>query len=496
MRGKFISHVLIGCGFGVLLGVAALNSSLPIALGGLLSILLLIGIAKRPEFGMLAIVFVTAGINPDIVPLLRLGPISLYITDVILLYLVALVLIRAFILKNLALVRTPLDLPVLWFYLAIVLSAIIAITQFSLDPHWVFRRVRPLTYYLGFFAVTNLIREKRQLALLVNGLFVIAVVASIALFIHLFFPSVEIFIGRSNELETAGRDFAGVMRSYSPSDRVIYPILLVSVCSLSFGGKWCSQPLEFVRTGILSLGLFLIFQRNYLWTMILMLALLVTLVSRSERARILRWAVLGISILALLLALTAPYTKTYLEASADRLFRGMKPSTLAQDNSILWRVTETQYGIQSILKHPFIGIGLGNFYRPWISDLDWNPDDSDKVGLRWYIHNAYLWVWIYTGLIGFIPFVWIYVAFLVRGFTRWRKVTDSKLRVLVLGFTLGILGQAICNFVAPNFVQSWVLFVFALILGVNEIIFRWELSPRGLGKMHLTSSLKEREYLL
>lgn len=47
MRGKFISHVLIGCGFGVLLGVAALNSSLPIALGGLLSILLLIGIAKK-----------------------------------------------------------------------------------------------------------------------------------------------------------------------------------------------------------------------------------------------------------------------------------------------------------------------------------------------------------------------------------------------------------------------------------------------------------------
>lgn len=75
--------------------------------------LLLIGIAKWPEFGLIVIVFITAGINPDIVPLLRLGPISLYITDVILLYLVALVLMRAFILKNLALVRTPIDISVL-----------------------------------------------------------------------------------------------------------------------------------------------------------------------------------------------------------------------------------------------------------------------------------------------------------------------------------------------------------------------------------------------
>jgi len=83
------------------------------------------------------------------------------------------------------------------------------------------------------------------------------------------------------------------------------------------------------------------------------------------------------------------------------------------------------------------------------------------------------------GLIGFIPFIWLYAGFLVRGLTRWREITDPKPRAVVLGFTLAVLGQAISNFVAPNFIQHWGLIVFAIILGINELIFRWEVPQLG-----------------
>jgi len=92
------------------------------------------------------------------------------------------------------------------------------------------------------------------------------------------------------------------------------------------------------------------------------------------------------------------------------------------------------------------------------------------------MHNVYLWVWVMMGFIGFIPFAWLYASFLRRGFTRWPKIGDPKLRAVVLGFTLAILGQAISNLVSPNFIQSWALIVFAIILGINELIFRWEVS--------------------
>ncbi|MDD1779546.1 MAG: hypothetical protein LUQ65_15390 [Candidatus Helarchaeota archaeon] len=65
MQDRSFSHLLIACLIGLLLGVTALRFSALIALGGLLGVLLLIGIAKRAEFGLLAIVFVTAGIKEN-----------------------------------------------------------------------------------------------------------------------------------------------------------------------------------------------------------------------------------------------------------------------------------------------------------------------------------------------------------------------------------------------------------------------------------------------
>jgi O-antigen ligase len=92
--------------------------------------------------------------------------------------------------------------------------------------------------------------------------------------------------------------------------------------------------------------------------------------------------------------------------------------------------------------------------------------------LRWYIHNAYLWVLVDLGTLGFVPFLWFYAAAIWRGLARWRTVRDAGLRALALGITLGILGQAITNLVAPNFFQSWALSVFPILLGVREVILR------------------------
>jgi O-antigen ligase len=149
----------------------------------------------------------------------------------------------------------------------------------------------------------------------------------------------------------------------------------------------------------------------------------------------------------------------------------MQPDTLAKDASTQWRVFETRYAIQSIVQHPLLGIGLGNFYRPAIeNDPLWYPD-KPNYGLRWYIHNSYLWVWIDMGLLGIIPFIWVFAIFLVRGFRRWRNIEDPKLRSIALGFTLACLGMVISNLVAPRFVEDWSLSIFAVILGINELIF-------------------------
>lgn len=475
---NFPSHLIVACSVGLLLAVATLWFPPLWVLGGVLGIPFLIAIAYRPELGLLAIVLVTGGlIDFERLPLLSMGPISFHITDVILLYLLVLVLTKALVVPSFKVVRTPLDVPLMCFYFAVLLSATVTITQSSLDINFVLRRVRTLTYYLGFFCVTNLIRDRRQLMVLIKGLFAIAILASLAVLIQVLIPSLHLVRSETGPLMTAGREFEGVFRTYIPADRLVYSMLLVSVCSLTLGGRWPPRTLEFTGAGILSIGLFLSFQRNYWLTMLSMLALLGMLLPWSGRSRLLRWAFVGVLAIALLMSL--PGLDRYGIAALDRLGRGMLPETLVRDPSTQMRMMETHYAIQSIAQHPLFGIGLGNFYRPRIEgDEYWYPADPN-IGLRWYNHNAYLWVWIDMGLIGLIPFIWLCARFLVRGFTRWRKIVDPKLRPVVLGFTLAILGQAISNVVAPNFMQNWVLIVFAIIWGINELIFRWEVSELG-----------------
>ncbi len=475
---NFPSHLIIACGVGLLLGVATLWFSPLWLLGGILGVLFLTAIANRPELGLLTIVLVVSGlIDFERLPLLSLGPISFHITDVILLYLLVVVLIKALIEPGFKVVRTPLDVPLTWFVFAVLLSAALAIILFSLDMNFVLRRTRNLTYYLGFFCVTNLIRDRRQLRFLIIGLFVIAVLASLAVLIQILDPSLHLVRTKTVALVTAGREYGDVARTYIGAERLIYSMLLVSVCSLTLGSKWLPRTLQVVGAGILSIGLFLTFQRNLWLTTLSMLALLGVLLPWSGRVRFMRWILAGVVVAALLMSL--PGLDQYGTAALDRLGWGMLPKTLMGDSSTQMRILETEYALQSIAQYPFFGIGLGNLYRPLIEgDAYWYPANPN-IGLRWYSHNAYLWVWIDMGLMGFIPFIWLYSRFLVRGFTDWRKAGDPKLRAVVLGFTLAILGQAISNVVAPGFIQDWALAVFAIILGINELILRWEVSERG-----------------
>lgn len=469
------AQLVVGCGVGLLLGVVSLRFSPLWVLAGALAVLGLVAITYRPELGLLAIVLITVGlVDSTRLPLLGIGPISLHITDVLLLYLLALVLTRLLLVRGSEAVSTPLDVPVLWFCLASLFSATLAITQFSVNTHFVLRRLRPLMYYLSFFAVTNLIRDRRQLTTLVNGLLLIAVLACLAMLIQVLVPSLHLVQSRTGELVTAGREYAGVIRTYIEAERLIYSMVLLSASLLILQGRWLPPGLESARTAVLGTGLFLSFQRNYWLTMIAMLALLGALVPRVYRFRILRWGILAIVAVALLVSLPGEDLDRYLVAGWERLFWGMKTETLAYDTSTQMRVMEITHAVQSIAQHPLLGIGLGNLYRPAIAgDRYYNPE-YPGFGLRWYIHNAYLWVWIDMGLMGLIPFIWLYAGCVVRGVKHWRGIRDPKLRPVVLGLTLAILGQGISNLVAPNFFQSWVLVVFAIFIGVNELILRWD----------------------
>ena len=466
---KEILILSLATGAGLLLGAASLVFSPLHVLLGILLLLFFVAIFYRPEAGLFAIIFITSGlVDTERLPLLAVGPVSLHLTDCILLLLLAKVILKALTQPGFSLRKTPLDLPLVWFYLSVLVSAGIAILNPSFDVDWVLRQVRPLTYYLSFFCVTHLVESRQQISFLIKMSFVIAIAASLAMLIQTLFPAFQLVSSRSAELVTAGQRYEGVERFYLQADRLIYLMFVISVCSLVARARFVPSLIGFTRAGLLGMGLFFTFQRNYWLSAGAMLVLFGLLVPGAARIRMIKWGFAAATGLALLLSFPAVSQHRYATAAWNRLAWGMRLETLARDESVRWRVIETRHAFESIVQHPMLGVGLRNFYRPaYPRDREVQPR-----GLRWYIHNAYLWVLVDMGVFGFLPFIWFYAAAIYRGLAHWRRVKDAHLRALSLGITLGILGQAITNLVAPNFIQSWALAVFPILIGVREVILR------------------------
>jgi hypothetical protein len=72
-----------------------------------------------------------------------------------------------------------------------------------------------------------------------------------------------------------------------------------------------------------------------------------------------------------------------------------------------------------------------------------------------------------------IFFLWLCFRFLYRGFRTWPQISDPTQRAVVLGFTLAFVGQMVSNLVAPNFIQNWVLIIYPIMMGINELIYKW-----------------------
>jgi hypothetical protein len=78
------------------------------------------------------------------------------------------------------------------------------------------------------------------------------------------------------------------------------------------------------------------------------------------------------------------------------------------------------------------------------------------------------------GLVGSVPFIWLTVSCLIRGFRNWKKVQDPFLRVLCIGLTVGYVGILMNALFDPLFLNSRGAISIPIIWGINEVIYRVE----------------------
>lgn len=477
--GSSRSHSLpfqltVAGGAGLLLGVISLWSSPWWALITLVGGGLAAAVLKRPEIALLGILVCTSSIVPENTsPLIPIGVGSLHIPDLILLVLLGLIALRRLVEPDFKLVRTPLDWPLLGFYGISLLSTTMAVFRSSVEFEVARRAIRIVSYYLTFFAVTNLVREDSQLHLLVRGMFLLASIVAVAMAVQFVLgTSLPFLPGSVYTLSIAGKSYSEVARIIPPGQALVLTSFVATTCLLISERLSLANVLRFLQWGLLGGALVLTFLRSYWAVTGILLLLLALLVKGRSRRRLMGWGLVVVFLIAMigLAAFCEPGSRAadLMRASFERLATLGNDETLGE-SSLQWRYVENEYAIRQIMSHPFLGLGMGSRYRPLDPRIDY-------WGMKWdarrFIHNGHLWVLLRMGVSGYLFLMWLSITLLLRGFKYWRYISDPQMQGAVVGFTLVYLGLLVAATVNCIFASwSWTP-VIGIMMGVNEVALR------------------------
>lgn len=480
--GKLLLQLIISIGVGVMVGMASYLYSPSLILGVLTGSVLVYAVFKRPEVAVVGILIATSSIVFEgQMPRVSIG-ISFHLSDFFLLGLLGLVFVRSLVEPEFRLVRTPLDLPLLLFVGFTVLSTLIAIFQSSVEAELARRAIRVFSYYFTFFAVTQLIRERRQLNLLLSSVLLIAVVVASAMVAQFILgSSVRLLPGRVEELVTQGSAYDDITRILAPGWSTVMVVFVVVICRLAFEKRSFFAWLNLGLLLLFGLALTLTFLRSYWAAMIGSISFLFFLFRGKERMRFFSVVfVIGL-LAAIIFSLVSLYPDSrafrLVSASVDRLRTlGESETFQGQDSSLNWRLIENDYAIASIKEHPLLGLGMATQYRPLDFRLDYLNADWSVTDFRRYIHNGHLQIFMQSGFLGYASFAWLSIVFVSRGFMFWRKIWDDQMKSVVLGNLIVYIAILIAATVNPTFMEWRWTPLFGVIFGVNEVIYRFGLT--------------------
>ena len=459
-----ISAVVLGIAFGLL----ATKLSLYIGVLALGSLIVFLVAFRKPELVLLLMLTMTS----TFYDIRSLGHFFGFALDAFaLIFLLGLIVARV-VTNKAKLVRTPLDWPIFLFVVAATISNINAL--YYLETVYLFRNSiwRQLMIYLIFFAVTNLVKTRRQLMTVVGGMMVMAtIVAAFMVAQQAVGTTVSIIPNQVRVGVATGvgqQAISGVARISSvPGVGLVYVMLLPALILLATpeylrGRKW----LAFIPAILLPLAIAFTFTRG-LWIGAIGGGIIFVFVSRFKSKRFIG-LIIGLVIAAIslihLLNVYFPRIDTVVAGLSDRFSLLLDASEdTANDSSAQARIEENKVAIPKIEEYPILGLGPGADYRP--------PRKINDGGTN-YIHNGYFFILLNMGLVGFIPFLWFSIAHLMIGLFSWHRLQDPILKALVIGFTLSYLAVLINNTSSPRVMEPIFIIVLGLIMGINQVAIR------------------------
>jgi O-antigen ligase len=460
-----------GTVFG-LLGLGALAAALYLAPQSATLGLVLFGLGlpsflllwRRPEFGLLALAFMSSSLVTVNTLDFRL-PIGggLDLRDLTFICLFGVVCLRELTHGTLKVPWWPVGGPLLLFLIMAVFSTFYAIVFEHVESNWALGDLRILSLYATFYITLWSIKGPDQLKILLVGLFIIADLTATIIYL-------QQFLGAGNPLLQAmitARDWriyeqAGAVRVVPAGQVLMHFMWFIALGILVLG---C--PNRRIRTFYVMQLLFLggghllTYMRAQWVALIIGVGLVLIVLLPKYKQHLGKTAIIACCVALLFagISVVGPLPEVpatpFLAGIAQRFGSLFTPTDTSSTQSLQWRSFEIEQALQAIRKQPLTGVGLGNRYRALSSysseasgALTRGSIATGEVSrFTRYVHNSYVSIAVKMGIPGLIVLLWFCAAMLVKGFQVYRDMPDSEYKGMVLGILVGFAGLLVwCYF--------------------------------------------------
>jgi len=319
---------------------------------------------------------------------------------------------------------TPLDVPIIFFVLACLISIVLCQTPLSSFRAFL---TKTSEWFVVLFLVRETVVSKKHIITILKVLTFSAAVTAIDAFIQFYGTGQDIFLGRelTRGGATAGFNHANGLGGYLT---VIIPLLL-SFCFLPFQRR--TKPFCVLLLGVFFWTLVLTLSRGA-WISVLA-GVFIFLFMRARRLiKYLAIAILGCVLLFYFLAPTSLRHRVRLDREGIT-------------SVVSWRWGLWEDSLKMIRERPLTGHGINTFMRLFQNyrRMAWDHDPTKYTPQPYgptYAHNCFVQMTAEVGILGMLCFAWLLLIFYRHSWNMIIKKEswDQNLKIIFIGLFSGL----------------------------------------------------------
>lgn len=449
---------------------------------------LLLLLWRKPELGLLAVIIITASILPLNLIDLRL-PIGggLKLRDLALLGMIGLSGFQMLFNKRELIPWRPVGTVLLTFVGIAVVSALYAKFFQDVPTNWAFNDLRSIIFYMTFFITTWTILRRKQLLILLVGLFIVADLTAGVIVYQQFFGAGHPLLAAMTDVNwkvwTNGDAGSGLgsVRVIPPGHLLVYFMMIIGTClAIEVRGSLSSRLFYGLQSIFLNLGLLLTFTRAQYVAVAIAFVIIFLVLALTYRKLFIRLLKIAVPVLMISLSIVGYQFEDIEDIYQNQFFKTLKtrfesiltPDTTIKSASLEWRVYETGAALRSIQAHPMLGVGLGNSYRNLtlvqgeVSGGWAGQTGEERTRFTRFVHNSYLYIAVKMGLPGLLLFLWFALCSCIFGWKAYIRAVDKTYKGIILAVLAGFLGLLQWSIFHVQLMQVESTVVIGLVVGL------------------------------